>query len=157
MEWEVTQPLWFPLQGEGGMNLKMPPSPSVPWPLLSAFRGAGGDVPVRRGGGCPGARGRLALRFCCQRRKKPWYPAVFTASAHVLSVSMKATSRANLRLSPSSVCSFCMTPGCRLTEKPPHRSAQTVSPLQATQHLAPLRTAPVFRFWCNRVAPNWKS
>lgn len=111
------------------MNLNIPsgcrPQPACPAPCSLPFEVLGEDVLVRRGGGCPGARGRLALRCSCQGRKKPWYPAVFTASAHVLSVSMKATSGENLRLSPRSVCSFCMKPDCGLREKPPQRSVQT--------------------------------
>lgn len=111
------------------MNLNIPsscrPRPACPGPCSLPLEVLGGDVLVRRGGGCPGVRGRLALQCSCQRRKNLWYPAVFTASAHVLLVSMKATSGANLRLSPRSARSFCMKLDCGLTEKPPQRSVQT--------------------------------
>lgn len=70
-------------------------------------------------------QGKIVLRCSCQRTNSPWYPAVFMVSAHVLSVSMKATSGTNLRLSPGSVCSFCLKPGYVVTEKRPQGSVHT--------------------------------
>lgn len=111
------------------MNLTIPssclPHPVCPGPCSLPLELLGGDVLVRRGGGCPGVRGRRALQCSFQRRKNPWYPAVFTASTHVLLVSTKATIGAYFGLSPKAVCRFCMKPDGRLTDKPLQRCVQT--------------------------------
>lgn len=68
--------------------------------------------------------GRLC--WCsCQGGNSPWYPAVFMVSAHVLLVSMKATSGTNLRLSPRSEYSFCLKPDYVVTEQTPQGSVHT--------------------------------
>lgn len=104
---------------------QLPPSSSVSWPLLSAFGAPWRRCPHEEGRWVSWVRGRQALHCSFQRRKNRWYPAVFTASTHVLLVSMKATMGANLRLSPRSVCSFCMKPDWKLTDKPLQRCVQT--------------------------------
>lgn len=163
--WEVTQPLWFPLWGEGGMKLNIPsgcrPCPACPGHCSLSLEVPGGHVLVRRGAGSPGVRARLTLWCSCQRRNPPRYPAVFTASAHVLSVSVKATSGANLRLSPGSVCSFCMEPDRGPTEKPPQRSAQTPllpfrlrSALLRSEPLLPLSAGAFERLLIERINPS---
>lgn len=72
-------------------------------------------------------QGKILLWCSCQGRNSPWCPAVFMVSAHVLSVSMKATSGTNLRLSPGFVlCSFCLKSDYVMTEHPPQGSVPTL-------------------------------
>lgn len=70
-------------------------------------------------------QGKILPWCSCQGRNSPCYPAVFMVSAHVLLVSMKATSGTSLRRSPRSVCSFCLKPDYVVTQQPPQGSVHT--------------------------------